>query len=174
MAKERKIEIRTGFTLFFSFLICNCLWVSSRVRLQLIASPPRSSGPSCLYLGVKFIATTGPLLYSLYLYILGCTAPDVPTEPSEPSEPVTSPPGTGSGSGSGSSGGSSEGSGFCADKADGLYPVADDRNAFWHCSHGITYQQHCQAGLVFDTSCTCCNWPWTWLCHAFPNFCTFL
>ncbi|XP_049986924.1 acidic mammalian chitinase isoform X1 [Alexandromys fortis] len=83
-----------------------------------------------------------------------CTAPDVPTEPSEP---VTSPPVTGSGSGS--SGGSSEGSGFCAGKADGLYPVADDRNAFWHCHNGITYQKRCQAGLVFDTSCTCCNWP---------------
>ncbi|CAO2599611.1 Acidic mammalian chitinase, partial [Lemmus lemmus] len=82
-----------------------------------------------------------------------CTAPDVPTEP------VTSPPGSGSGSGSGSSGGGSEGSGFCAGKADGLYPVADDRNAFWQCYNGITYQQHCQAGLVFDTSCTCCNWP---------------
>ncbi|CAO2599612.1 Acidic mammalian chitinase, partial [Lemmus lemmus] len=76
-----------------------------------------------------------------------------------PTEPVTSPPGSGSGSGSGSSGGGSEGSGFCAGKADGLYPVADDRNAFWQCYNGITYQQHCQAGLVFDTSCTCCNWP---------------
>ncbi|XP_041488404.1 acidic mammalian chitinase-like, partial [Microtus oregoni] len=86
----------------------------------------------------------------------GCTAPDVPTDPTEP---VTSPPGSGSRSGSGSSGGSSEGSGFCAAKADGLYPVVNDRHAFWHCSHGITYLQHCPAGLVFDTSCNCCNWP---------------
>nr|XP_048299352.1 acidic mammalian chitinase-like [Myodes glareolus] len=73
-----------------------------------------------------------------------CTAPDVPTEPG------TSPP---------ENGGSSEGSGFCAGKADGLYPVVDDRNAYWQCHNGITYQQHCPAGLVFDTSCTCCNWP---------------
>ncbi|KAM7318117.1 hypothetical protein ACRRTK_022854 [Alexandromys fortis] len=81
-----------------------------------------------------------------------CTAPDVPTEPTEP---VTSP-GIGTGSGSGSSGGSSEGSGITAD---GLYPVVDDRHAFWHCSHGITYQQQCPTGLVFDTSYNCCNWP---------------
>uniref|UniRef100_A0A8C5ZCS9 Acidic mammalian chitinase n=2 Tax=Marmota marmota marmota TaxID=9994 RepID=A0A8C5ZCS9_MARMA len=84
-----------------------------------------------------------------------CTAP-------APSEPVTTPSGGnagGSGSGSGSSGGSSGGSGFCADKPDGLYPVADNRNAFWHCVNGITYQNNCQQGLVFDTSCLCCNWP---------------
>ncbi|XP_071474876.1 acidic mammalian chitinase [Marmota flaviventris] len=86
-----------------------------------------------------------------------CTAP-------APSEPVTTPSGgnadgSGSGSGSGSSGGSSGGSGFCADKPDGLYPVADNRNAFWHCVNGITYQNNCQQGLVFDTSCLCCNWP---------------
>ncbi|XP_077883121.1 acidic mammalian chitinase-like [Ictidomys tridecemlineatus] len=82
-----------------------------------------------------------------------CTAP-------APSEPVTTPSGgSTSGSGNGSSGGSSGGSGFCADKPDGLYPVADNRNAFWHCVNGITYQNNCQQGLVFDPSCLCCNWP---------------
>ncbi|KAM5161752.1 acidic mammalian chitinase [Callospermophilus lateralis] len=82
-----------------------------------------------------------------------CTAP-------APSEPVTTPSGgNAGGSGSGSSGGSSGGSGFCAGKPDGLYPVADNRNAFWHCVNGITYQKNCQQGLVFDTSCLCCNWP---------------
>ncbi|XP_069862383.1 acidic mammalian chitinase isoform X2 [Dipodomys merriami] len=79
------------------------------------------------------------------------------TAPIQPSKPVTDAPGSGSGSGSGSGG--SGGSGFCADKADGLYPVADNKNAFWHCVNGVSYQQNCQAGLVFDTSCSCCNWP---------------
>ncbi|XP_055474133.1 acidic mammalian chitinase [Psammomys obesus] len=96
---------------------------------------------------------TSTLNKALDVSTTGCTAPNPPTEP------VTSPPGTGSGSGSGSSGGGSEGSGFCAGKADGLYPVADDRHAFWHCHNGITYKQHCQAELVFDPSCNCCNWP---------------
>ncbi|XP_003933499.1 acidic mammalian chitinase isoform X1 [Saimiri boliviensis] len=83
------------------------------------------------------------------------------TAPAQPIEPVTAAPsdsGSGSGSGSSSSGGSSGGSGFCAGKANGLYPVANNRNAFWHCLNGVTYQQNCQAGLVFDTSCDCCNW----------------
>ncbi|XP_077883126.1 acidic mammalian chitinase [Ictidomys tridecemlineatus] len=79
---------------------------------------------------------------------------------SAPSEPVTTPSGgNAGGSGSGSSGGSSGGSGFCAGKPNGLYPVADNRNAFWNCVNGITYQNNCQQGLVFDPSCSCCNWP---------------
>ncbi|XP_076430887.1 acidic mammalian chitinase-like isoform X3 [Peromyscus maniculatus bairdii] len=98
---------------------------------------------------------TSTLNKALGVPTASCPAPDLPTDQ------VTSPPvtGNGSGSGSGSGDGSSEGSGFCAGKADGLYPVADDKNAFWHCHNGVTYQQHCQAGLVFDTSCSCCNWP---------------
>uniref|UniRef100_A0A8D0GXX6 Acidic mammalian chitinase n=1 Tax=Sphenodon punctatus TaxID=8508 RepID=A0A8D0GXX6_SPHPU len=80
------------------------------------------------------------------------------TAPAQPNPPVTAPPSSG-GSGSGNSGsGSSGGSGFCAGKANGLYPVANNKNAFWHCQNGNTYEQNCQAGLVFDTSCSCCNW----------------
>ncbi|CAH2220956.1 acidic mammalian chitinase [Pelobates cultripes] len=52
----------------------------------------------------------------------------------------------------------SGGSGFCAGKANGLYPVVENKNAFWQCSNGITYQQNCPTGLVFDPSCQCCNW----------------
>ncbi|XP_048353831.1 LOW QUALITY PROTEIN: acidic mammalian chitinase-like [Sphaerodactylus townsendi] len=52
-------------------------------------------------------------------------------------------------------GGSSGGSGFCAGKANGLYPVASNKNAFWHCQNGVTYEQYCQTGLVFDPSCSC-------------------
>ncbi|XP_030725201.2 acidic mammalian chitinase [Globicephala melas] len=64
---------------------------------------------------------------------------------------------TGSGSGSGSGSSSSVGSGYCAGKANGLYPVANNRNAFMNCANGITYEQYCPAGLVFDTSCQCCK-----------------
>uniref|UniRef100_A0A4W2G3H1 Acidic mammalian chitinase n=1 Tax=Bos indicus x Bos taurus TaxID=30522 RepID=A0A4W2G3H1_BOBOX len=71
------------------------------------------------------------------------------------SEPNSSP---GNESGSGNKSSSSEGRGYCAGKADGLYPVADNRNAFWNCVNGITYKQNCLTGLVFDTSCHCCNW----------------
>nr|XP_054541576.1 acidic mammalian chitinase [Pan troglodytes] len=81
------------------------------------------------------------------------------TAAAQPIEPITAAPsGSGNGSRSSSSGGSSGGSGFCAGRANGLYPVANNRNAFWHCVNGVTYQQNCQAGLVFDTSCDCCNW----------------
>uniref|UniRef100_A0A8C7A7J8 Chitinase acidic n=1 Tax=Neovison vison TaxID=452646 RepID=A0A8C7A7J8_NEOVI len=70
-------------------------------------------------------------------------------------------PGSESGSRSSSSGGSSGGSGFCAGKANGLYPMANNKNAFQHCLNGVTYQQNFEARLIFDTSCDCCNWGWT-------------
>ncbi|KAL4664647.1 hypothetical protein H8957_015986 [Semnopithecus entellus] len=79
------------------------------------------------------------------------------TAPAQPTQPTTAAP-SGNGSESSGSGSSSGGSGFCAGKANGLYPVANNRNAFCHCVNGITYQQNCPAGLVFDTSCDCCNW----------------
>ncbi|CAI9555120.1 unnamed protein product, partial [Staurois parvus] len=58
---------------------------------------------------------------------------------------------------SGNNPGSSTGTGFCVGKANGLYPVAGDRNAFWNCANGITYKQYCSTGLVFDESCECCK-----------------
>ncbi|CAI9151750.1 unnamed protein product [Rangifer tarandus platyrhynchus] len=75
---------------------------------------------------------------------------------STPTSEPSSNPGNESGNGNESS--SSEGRGYCADKADGLYPVENNRNAFWNCANGITYEQNCPTGLVFDTSCHCCNW----------------
>ncbi|XP_073474009.1 acidic mammalian chitinase-like, partial [Aquarana catesbeiana] len=87
------------------------------------------------------------------------------TPPSSPIAPITAAPatqqpsgGSSGGSSGSSSGSSSGGSGFCAGKASGLYPVAGNKNAFWHCLNGVTYQQNCQAGLIFDPSCECCNW----------------
>ncbi|KAM8781985.1 LOW QUALITY PROTEIN: acidic mammalian chitinase-like [Rhynchonycteris naso] len=74
--------------------------------------------------------------------------------PAQPIAPITEVPSTGGGSGSGSSGGS----GFCANKASGLYPDSTDKNAFYNCVNGQTFIQHCQSGLVFDAFCSCCNW----------------
>nr|XP_005308335.1 acidic mammalian chitinase [Chrysemys picta bellii] len=91
------------------------------------------------------------------------------TAPAQPISPITEAPSSGSGSGSGSSGSnpssgsgsspsSSGGTGFCASKASGLYPDPSNSNSFYHCVNGKTYLQNCQAGLVFDSSCSCCNW----------------
>uniref|UniRef100_A0A670JEE8 Acidic mammalian chitinase n=1 Tax=Podarcis muralis TaxID=64176 RepID=A0A670JEE8_PODMU len=92
--------------------------------------------------------------------------------PSKPIEPIPPAPSGGGGSSGGSpssgsggspssgSGGSPStgGSGFCASRAGGLYPDPTDKNSFYHCVNGRTYLQHCQTGLVFDASCSCCNW----------------
>ncbi|XP_078054046.1 acidic mammalian chitinase-like isoform X2 [Mustelus asterias] len=57
-----------------------------------------------------------------------------------------------------SGGGSSGGSGFCAGKTSGTYADPKDKNKFYECVNGRTYQESCASGLVFDTSCQCCNW----------------
>ncbi|KAL4645983.1 acidic mammalian chitinase-like isoform X2 [Arapaima gigas] len=69
----------------------------------------------------------------------------------------------GSSSGGSSSGGSSSGTGgmnssFCEGKANGMYADPTDKNKFYECSGGHTYFQSCASGLVFDSSCSCCNW----------------
>ncbi|XP_028853732.1 acidic mammalian chitinase-like [Denticeps clupeoides] len=74
------------------------------------------------------------------------------TSRTQPLPPVTP---TQSSSGGG---GSSGGSGFCAGKSNGLYPDPKNSNQYYQCSQGQTYLQHCAAGLVFDSSCSCCNW----------------
>ncbi len=69
--------------------------------------------------------------------------PDSPTLP--PTGPPTQPP-------------SDE---FCQDKTDGIYPVAPDScsSTFYQCAGGITYVTQCAPGLVFNSVCTCCDWP---------------
>ncbi|KAJ3602751.1 hypothetical protein NHX12_030499, partial [Muraenolepis orangiensis] len=42
--------------------------------------------------------------------------------------------------------------------ANGLYPDPTNKNHFYECSQGKTYQKRCATGLVFDPSCNCCNW----------------
>ncbi|KAF4093679.1 hypothetical protein AMELA_G00004690 [Ameiurus melas] len=89
-----------------------------------------------------------------------CSAPAQPLPPVTPA-PATAAPAPPSGGGSssgGSSSGSSSGSGFCAGKANGLYPDPSNSNQFYNCDSGKAYLEHCAAGLVFDASCSCCNW----------------
>ncbi|KAI1890544.1 hypothetical protein AGOR_G00154780 [Albula goreensis] len=79
----------------------------------------------------------------------GCSASSNPPQPPQP-EPQPQPGGGGSSS--------SGGSGFCAGKGNGVYPNPANRNEYYECNQGHTYVQHCAAGLVFDPSCSCCNW----------------
>ncbi|XP_033008598.1 acidic mammalian chitinase-like [Lacerta agilis] len=65
-----------------------------------------------------------------------------PTTTPDPDAPTT-PPGTE----------------FCANKADGIYANPADPNKFYICSGAATFPMSCAAGLVFDESCKCCNWP---------------
>ncbi|NXJ88640.1 CHIA chitinase, partial [Corythaixoides concolor] len=65
----------------------------------------------------------------------------------------------GSGSGSGDSGGNTSGSSFCASRANGIYADPTNKRSFYDCVNGKTFVQSCQSGLVFDSSCSCCNWP---------------
>ncbi|XP_061488232.1 acidic mammalian chitinase-like [Rhineura floridana] len=108
---------------------------------------------------------------ALGLQSASCKAPSQPIAPIPPAHSGGSSsgsPSSGSGGSPSSSGGSpsssggspssSGGSGFCAGRAAGLYPDPTDKNSFYHCVNGRTFLQHCQTGLVFDTSCSCCNW----------------
>ncbi|NWR57322.1 CHIA chitinase, partial [Bucorvus abyssinicus] len=84
--------------------------------------------------------------------------------PAHPNPPVTGTPSptSASGSGSSASSGSSGSSGvsdFCASKANGIYGDPTNKSSFYNCVNGQTFLESCAAGLVFDASCSCCNWP---------------
>ncbi|KAG8589084.1 hypothetical protein GDO81_006244 [Engystomops pustulosus] len=75
-----------------------------------------------------------------------CKAPTITAAPNTAAPPTTaaeSQPGSSS---------------FCVGKSNGLYPSPTNKSQFYNCLNGNTYQQSCQSGLVFDTSCSCCNW----------------
>ncbi|KAM9369467.1 acidic mammalian chitinase isoform 3-T3 [Phaethornis superciliosus] len=78
--------------------------------------------------------------------------------PAQPNPPITEAPSQGGGS-SGNNPGGSGGSGFCAGKGNGLYADPTNKRNFYNCLNGVTFTQSCQEGLVFDSSCSCCNWP---------------
>ncbi|XP_036386816.1 acidic mammalian chitinase-like [Megalops cyprinoides] len=77
------------------------------------------------------------------------TDPLPPVTQAPPAPPQPQPGGGGSSSG---------GSGFCAGKANGVYPDPTNKNHFYMCNQGQTYVKNCAAGLVFDPSCSCCTW----------------
>lgn len=56
------------------------------------------------------------------------------------------------------SSGNVSGKGFCVGRLTGLYPVQGNKNAFWNCWKGLTYQQDCPVGLIYDQSCQCCKY----------------
>ncbi|XP_075052136.1 acidic mammalian chitinase-like [Mixophyes fleayi] len=64
--------------------------------------------------------------------------------------PVTSPPNPPS---------TEDDPNFCEGRADGHYVNPFNSNKFYQCVSGRTYAMKCGDGLVFDTGCTCCNWP---------------
>ncbi|XP_075054246.1 acidic mammalian chitinase-like isoform X2 [Mixophyes fleayi] len=85
-----------------------------------------------------------------------CKTPTITVAPNTAAAPTAGAPTAGaptaaSGTGSGSSS-------FCVGKSNGLYPNPKSKSGFFNCLNGKTYQQSCQTGLVFDTSCSCCNW----------------
>ncbi|KAB0386955.1 hypothetical protein FD755_001911 [Muntiacus reevesi] len=49
--------------------------------------------------------------------------------------------------------------GFCTGKADGIYSDPEDNTKFYQCAGGRTFYFQCNQGLVFDQTCSCCNWP---------------
>lgn len=107
---------------------------------------------------IKLMRLFPALIFSLIS--TACSARANPLPPVTPTQQAPPQPAGGgsSSSGSSSSGSSSTGSGFCAGKADGLYPDPSNQNDFYHCNQGNTYVQHCATGLMFDNSCKCCNW----------------
>uniref|UniRef100_A0A3Q3JH21 Acidic mammalian chitinase n=1 Tax=Monopterus albus TaxID=43700 RepID=A0A3Q3JH21_MONAL len=48
--------------------------------------------------------------------------------------------------------------GPCIGKSNGVYSNPSDSNSFYNCANGVTYIQYCQAGLIFNKSCKCCDW----------------
>uniref|UniRef100_A0A8D2L054 Acidic mammalian chitinase n=1 Tax=Varanus komodoensis TaxID=61221 RepID=A0A8D2L054_VARKO len=48
---------------------------------------------------------------------------------------------------------------FCANKPDGTYADPENNTKFYICTNKQTFSFTCAAGLIFDDSCKCCNYP---------------
>nr|XP_028590001.1 acidic mammalian chitinase-like [Podarcis muralis] len=48
---------------------------------------------------------------------------------------------------------------FCANQPDGIHADPEDKTKFYVCANHQTHSFSCAAGLVFDDSCKCCNYP---------------
>ncbi|XP_074791954.1 acidic mammalian chitinase-like isoform X1 [Natator depressus] len=100
-------------------------------------------------LGKKAHSNASPL----HFFLSDCKVPAT-TPGTSANQPAMAAPSKGSGSSSGSSSCSN----FCSSRANGLYPDPSNNHAFYHCMIRKTYLQFCQASLVFNSSCSCCNW----------------
>ncbi|MGH0160384.1 UNVERIFIED_CONTAM: hypothetical protein FKN15_039308 [Acipenser sinensis] len=85
-----------------------------------------------------------------------CKPPATPLPPIKGETTTVGASVSGGGSPSGGTGGGD--SSFCVGKSSGMYPDPTNKNDFYQCNNGKTYFQHCAQGLVFDSSCSCCNW----------------
>ncbi|KAK6472078.1 acidic mammalian chitinase-like [Huso huso] len=85
-----------------------------------------------------------------------CKPPATPLPPIKGETTTVEASGSGGDSPSGGTGGGD--SSFCVGKSSGMYPDPTNKNNFYQCNNGKTYFQHCAQGLVFDSSCSCCNW----------------
>ncbi|KAM9005008.1 chitotriosidase-1 isoform X1 [Sarcophilus harrisii] len=48
---------------------------------------------------------------------------------------------------------------FCENQENGLHPNPQDPATFYNCVGKRTFRLSCPAGLVFNDSCKCCDWP---------------
>ncbi|KAM4700202.1 acidic mammalian chitinase-like [Discoglossus pictus] len=93
------------------------------------------------------------------------TTPEQPTTPKPPITPPPEPTTTPQGGTIPPSPETTPSSGleidpnYCASNTDGFHVNPVNANRFYICVGGLTYPLQCAAGLVFDPSCTCCNWP---------------
>ncbi|NXI46480.1 CHIA chitinase, partial [Galbula dea] len=83
-----------------------------------------------------------------------------PAQPNPPVTPTASTTGGGDSEsgGSGSNPGGSGDSNFCAGKSNGIYADPTNKKIFYNCVNGVTFVESCEGELVFDPSCSCCNW----------------
>nr|XP_060629027.1 acidic mammalian chitinase-like [Anolis sagrei ordinatus] len=79
------------------------------------------------------------------------TAPSVEPPPDTP----TPPPGTTTTT----TAGPSDPDNFCANQSDGIHAHPEDNTKFYMCVNNQTFTFSCAAGLVFNDSCKCCDYP---------------
>ncbi|XP_053560677.1 acidic mammalian chitinase [Bombina bombina] len=79
------------------------------------------------------------------------TTPEGETTPTKP--PVTTPPAPET------TPDSSVDQNFCSGRPDGFHVNPYNPNKFYLCHQNRTFPMQCAEGLVFDTTCQCCNWP---------------
>ncbi|KAM9813923.1 acidic mammalian chitinase-like [Neosynchiropus ocellatus] len=100
-----------------------------------------------------------PLLAHLKTLVTSDVPPQPGTTTTRPSGTTGAPGTTTTHKPSGTTTRPVPGTGFCADKADGMYPHPEDATSFYQCVNGKTYVKKCGNGTVYDHACQCCAWP---------------